>query len=146
MSKYAIALGVALLLNASANLFIKFGVRSLHLDLAGASALDAGWWGLVRLFGKHWILLVGLACFAANVVFYAYALQRLPISVAYPVMVTTGFAIIVVVAGMLLGERLSPLQWIGVTLILVGVVLVARDAGRQVGASPSVPSQHSLGG
>ena len=145
MTKYVIALGVALLLNASANLFIKFGVRSLHLDLAGAGALDAGWWGLLRLLGKHWILLVGLACFAANVVFYAYALQKLPISVAYPVMVTTGFAIIVVVAGILLDERLSRLQWIGVTLILFGVILVARDAGRQMGVSPAATSRHSVG-
>ena len=77
--------------------------------------------------------MLGLTCFAANVVFYTYALVRLPISVAYPIMVTCGFAIIVVVAGLKLHERLSPIQWVGVAAILIGVWLVANDAARQTG-------------
>lgn len=133
MSKHVIALIIALALNASANLMIKFGMKSMDLELGGTSPLDNGVLGLVRLLLRHWVVLLGLCCFAANVVFYAYALQKLPISMAYPVMVTTGFAIIVVVAGAMLNERLTALQWIGVAAILVGVVLVAKDAGRQIG-------------
>ena len=132
MLKYALALAVALVLNATANLMIKFGMRAVDMDLGGAGLLDGGAWSAVRLVLKHWILLVGVLCFAANVVFYAYALQKLPISAAYPIMVTTGFAIIVIVAGLVLGERLSPTQWIGVVAILLGVTLVAKDAGRQM--------------
>lgn len=144
MPKHAIALAVALLLNAAANLMIRFGMRAIDLELAGAPLLQDGFWGLVRLLLRHWIVVVGLGCFAANVVFYAFALQKLPISSAYPIMVTGGFAIIVVVAGALLKERLTPVQWVGVAAILVGVVLVARDAGRQMGggggqSAPSSP-------
>lgn len=138
--KYAIALAAALLLNAAANLMIKFGMRGIELDLAGAGLLDNGPVGLLRLILRHWILLVGLGCFALNVVFYAFALARLPISIAYPIMVAGGFAIIVTVAGLLLHERLTPWQWIGVVAILLGVVLVARDAGRQMGAPKPGPS------
>lgn len=134
MAKYAIALVVALLLNAAANLMIKFGMRGLDVELAGAGLLDNGVLGLLKLVLRHWILLLGLLCFALNVVFYAYALQKLPISAAYPIMVTCGFAIIVTVAGWLLHERLTLWQWVGVGAILVGVLLVARDAGRQIGA------------
>ena len=65
-------------------------------------------------------------------------MQKLPISVAYPIMFTCGFAIIVTVAGVILRERLTPLQWVGVAAILLGVFLVARDAGKQLGG-PSVP-------
>jgi small multidrug resistance pump len=139
MLKHAIALAVALILNATANLFIKFGMRAMDLELAGASPLEDGALGLVRLLFRHWIVLAGLACFALNVVFYAYALQKLPISAAYPIMVATGFAIIVAVAGAKLGERLSVTQWAGVAAILLGVVLVARDAGRQMGAPGPAP-------
>jgi multidrug transporter EmrE-like cation transporter len=135
MLKYGIALVVALALNATANLLIKFGMRAIDLELAGAGALDGGLGGLVRLLVRHWVVLLGLVCFAANVVFYAYALQKVPISVAYPVMVITGFAIIVAVAGVVLRERLTVVQWVGVGAILVGVTLVARDAGRQMGSS-----------
>lgn len=131
--KYAIALVIALILNATANLMIKFGMRGIDAELAGAGLLDAGLWGLVRLLLRHWILLLGLFCFGLNVVFYAFALQKLAISVAYPIMVTVGFAIIVTVAGLILHERLTLLQWVGVGAILIGVVLVAKDAGRQMG-------------
>lgn len=134
MVKHALALVIALLLNAAANLMIRFGMRAIDLDLAGAGLLDGGPGNLLRLLLRHWVLLLGLACFAANVVFYAFALQKLPISVAYPIMVTGGFAIIVVVAGALMSERLTLLQWAGVGAILVGVVMVAKDAGRQMGA------------
>ena len=73
-----------------------------------------------------------MVCFAANLLCYMYALQRLPISVAYPIMVTAGFAIIVVVAGIYLHERLAVSQWIGVVMIMVGVWLVASKAAGQL--------------
>lgn len=133
MAKYAIALVIALVLNASANLMIKFGMHAINTELSGAGVLSQGPMGAIKLVLRHWILLLGLGCFAANVVFYAFALQKLQISVAYPIMVTVGFAIIAVVAGWKLGESLSTVQWVGVGAILVGVTLVASDAGRQMG-------------
>lgn len=138
MLKYGVALAVALVLNAAANLMIRFGMRAIDLDLAGAGMLDGGVWGLCKLLLRHWIVLVGLACFACNVIFYAFALQKLPISWAYPIMVAGGFVIIVIIAGWLLHERLSMGQWVGVVAILAGVVLIARDAARQMGA-PAAP-------
>jgi multidrug transporter EmrE-like cation transporter len=148
MVKYGAALAVALVLNAAANLMIKFGMRAIDVELAGAGLLDGGFVGLVKLVLRHWIVLVGMICFAANLVFYSYALQKLPISAAYPIMVTGGFAIIVIVAGLVLRERLSVGQWAGVVAILVGVFLVARDAGRQMGAGDPHPqtSQPGAGG
>ncbi len=138
MSKYVIALVIALSLNAAANLLIKFGMRAIDLEVSSGASMD-GVLGILRMVLRHWIVLVGLFCFAANVVFWAYALQKLPISAAYPVMVASGFAIIVVVAGQLLHERLTLGQWLGVAAILLGVVLVAKDAGRQMGSPASQP-------
>ena len=139
MAKHVIALVIALLLNASANLMIKFGMHAINVELAGAGLLSQGPMGAVKLVMRHWILLLGLGCFAANVVFYAFALQKLQISVAYPIMVTVGFAIIAVVAGWRLGESLSMIQWVGVGAILLGVTLVASDAGRQMGDGSAQP-------
>jgi len=134
MARAAVALLIALLLNASANLMIKFGMLGLSHDLAGRGLFADGPLGAARLLLRQYALIGGLTCFALNVVFYAYALKTLPISVAYPIMVTVGFALIAAVAGWKLGETLSPSQWVGVVAILAGVTLVARDAGRQLGA------------
>ena len=141
--KYIVALVIALCLNAAANLLIKFGMRAIDLEFAGTgqSPLSGGLWGLIQVLLRHWPLLLGLGCFALNVVFYSFALQKLPVSVAYPVMVTTGFAIIVTVASLMLGERLTSIQWVGVGAILIGVTLVAKDAGQKPVAEKPVPEK-----
>jgi len=76
-------------------------------------------------------LMIGLTCFALNAVFYMYALQSksLKISVAYPIMVGGGFALIAVVAHLhpSLLERLTTVQMIGVAMILGGILLVASQ-------------------
>jgi small multidrug resistance pump len=122
--RYIVALLLALVLNASANLMMKFGVREV-----GGGDLQAGRGngGIVNMLAHNWVLLLGLLCFAVNVLFYTYALKKIPISLAYPIMVGAGFAIIALVAWRYLGESLSGGQWLGVGLILAGIVLVARE-------------------
>ena len=120
---------VALVLNAGANLLLKFHDRYMKptdLTLTGAASL----W---PFFLNNWLLWLGLLCFASNVIFYRIALGKLPISVAYPIMVGAGFAIIAVVAWRFLGETLSVGQWAGVALILAGIVLVAREVNPATG-------------
>ena len=124
--KYAIALGLALTLNATANLMMKVGAR-----MFGESGLtmEHGIGHLATSFLANWVLILGIFCFAINVVFYAYALsaEYMKISIAYPIMVSGGFVIIAIVSWKYLGETLSVAQWAGVAMILLGVFLVARE-------------------
>jgi small multidrug resistance pump len=122
--KYAISLAAALLLNASANLLMKVGMN--RVETAGGW-LKAGSAAALKTVLTSPILLTGLVCFALNAAFYMFALQSkaLKISIAYPVMVGGGYAIIATVAYLLLRERLTIGQWIGVVMIVVGVIVVA---------------------
>lgn len=120
--RYAIALVLALLLNATANLMMKFGAVGRR-----PLVLDRGPGPLISSVLANWTLIAGITLFAANVVLYTYALTRIPISLAYPIMVGSGFAIIAVVASIWLSEALSVHQWAGIVFILLGVWLVARD-------------------
>jgi multidrug transporter EmrE-like cation transporter len=115
---------------------IKFGME--RFKAGGVSPAD-GMMAVGTSLVTNWVLILGLCCFALNVGFYAYALKALPISVAYPIMVTVGFAIIVTVAGIYLHERLTWTQWLGVCLILIGVWLVDYHAKAQLGTSESEP-------
>lgn len=124
--KYAIALVLALTLNATANLMMKAGARGLQ---SRGLSLEKG---LMTAFNEHWILFLGLCCFATNVIFYVYALRGIKISVAYPIMFGGGFAIIALVAWRLFGEVLTSAQWVGVGFILVGLFLVARQMNAHV--------------
>jgi small multidrug resistance pump len=124
--KHVIALLLALTLNATANLMMKVG--SGRFSVSGLSN-DPGLRSLTSTLTQNWVLILGLLFFATNVVFYAYALRApfLPVSMAYPIMVGGGFAIIAVIAWWFLGERMSAMQWAGVIMILAGVILVARE-------------------
>jgi len=111
-------LGAALTLNAFANVLIKYsmshGVRPL-VPIGGALAPFLSW-----------SYLLGLFCFAANLACYSVALKSLKISLAYPLMVSLGYLVILIFGWFLFGERLSPLQYVGIGLILAGVWFVAR--------------------
>jgi multidrug transporter EmrE-like cation transporter len=119
-------LGLALVLNASANLMMKTGM--IKVQAAGGLFKSGPVGGIVTILTSP-ILMTGLICFALNALFYMFALQSkaLKISIAYPIMVGGGFAIIALVAYFSLDERLTPLQWAGVLLILLGVGLVAAQ-------------------
>jgi small multidrug resistance pump len=122
--KHVIALVLALALNAAANLMMKAGAS--QVERAGGFFAGGPWKAVQTLLGTP-VLLLGLTCFALNAAFYMYALssRTLSISIAYPLMVGGGYAIIATTAYFLLGERLTVGQWIGVALILAGVFLVA---------------------
>ena len=108
-------LALALTLNAAANILLKVGAGRLgpihEPDL------------VARLLGNvH--LWAGLALFALNVVFYAAALTRLNLSVAYPVMTAGGVIIVVTVSFIWLREPISGSQALGLALLIAGILLV----------------------
>ncbi|MFQ5462908.1 MAG: DMT family transporter [Phycisphaerae bacterium] len=140
--QHVLALAVALVLNATANLLMKIGMKTVAED---GGVLRDGAFGAFRIVLGRWPLVIGLSCFVLNAGFYLYALQSkaLKISVAYPIMVGGGFAMIAVVAYLhpALRETLTLMQKIGIGLVLAGIVLIAaesRGPGRVGGARAAV--------
>jgi len=123
---HGIALIVAMVLNAAANLLLKVAMNRVA---EGGGLLSGGTSGAVKTVFASPLLLVGLACFALNACFYMFALQSksLHISLAYPIMVGGGFAIISVVGYLAMGEHLTTPQKIGVALVLGGAMLIATQ-------------------
>lgn len=121
MSAY-LFLVVALLLNAVANLLMK------HTALRGGGAQAEGLQGLSAIVHTYlcFPFLAGLACFGLNLLLYTQALKKLPISVAYPLMVSLGYLIILVVSWFLFQERLTATRYIGAGLMLGGLWLLVR--------------------
>lgn len=126
--KYAVALVIALILNAAANLMMKAGMKSVA---EAGGVLKDGVFVALKTVATNATLVTGLLCFGLNAAFYMYALQskNLKISIAYPIMVGGGYALIATVARFhpALAERLTGWQIAGVALVLVGVVLIATQ-------------------
>jgi len=120
---HTLALVVALVLNATANLMIRAGAKGIAAKHPGEAAVPL-LAALKAAVVNPWII-GGVVCFALNLAAYSYALTKLPVSTAYPIMVSVGYAIIVCGAAVWFSEKLSPWQIVGVVVILTGVWLVA---------------------
>jgi multidrug transporter EmrE-like cation transporter len=68
----------------------------------------------------------GLLFYGINVVLFAKALDRLPVSAAYPVLAASGFVFLAVVSAIVFNERLSVVQYVGMAITLGGIALIAR--------------------
>lgn len=122
--RYIVALVVALFFNAGANLLMKIGTRTAA---PAGDLLKDGPIHAVCAVLSNVTLVGGLTLFVLNAAFYLYALQGLKISLAYPIMVGGGFALIAVIARIhpALAERLTAGQMVGVVLVLIGIALIA---------------------
>ena len=110
-----IVLGLALVLNALANVLLKAGSSGITGGLTKETFMQA-------LYNPY--LMGGIVLFALNVLCYTFALSRLPLSLAYPVMVIGGLLIITTASVLIFGESISYLQAGGLALIVLGVALV----------------------
>lgn len=110
----------ALVCNAAANILVKYGMlRRARLE-EGAQA--TGW--MTQFIDPYFLL--GVLFFALNLFAYSLALKHFRLSIAYPVMVSGGYAIILLVSWFVFREKLSPAQFSGVAMILVGLWLAVR--------------------
>ncbi len=115
-------LGVALVLNAAANVLLKVGSKTAEAATAGPSAAAQA------LNFLNLPTACGIFLFAANVLFYRKALDSVNISVAYPIMVGGSMILVALAAWLLpaIEEQIHAPQLIGMALILAGVWLVSR--------------------
>jgi len=109
---------LAFLLNAAGTILVK--VHALRgFKLQGS---------LVELFTGNVFFLAALACFGLNLVAYSLALNKLPLSVSYPVMTVASFILVNGFSYYYFHEQISPFQVAGYTFILVGLFMVVYFA------------------
>ena len=110
------------LLNATAQLLIKAGAETV-----GQFAFTAGnLWRASLHFALQWQILLGLACYVVSVGVWILALTRVQVSVAYP-MLSLGYVVTALAAWWLFGEALTMQKLLGIAVIIVGVVIMARS-------------------
>ena len=76
---------------------------------------------------RHRWILLGVGVLIVEVVLYSGALRFLAVSTAFPI-TSLSFVIVTLLSWWLLGERVSPLRWVGVGLILLGTSLIVAHA------------------
>lgn len=113
---------VGVLLNAGAQLCLKAGARvieSFKLSLDNIVPMSTA----LMANGAIW---AGLFCYAVSVGVWILALARVEVSVAYP-MLSIAYIVNAFFAYWLFGEVISVQRIVGMGLIIVGVIFIARS-------------------
>lgn len=111
-------LALAFVCNAGANVLLKLAANQ-GFTFGG---LLRGQWGLQTLTAGSAIFLFGL-----NLCFYLVALEKIPLSIGYPIMIGMTF-VITIVASMFLGEKVGYVHAAGMALIFAGIILIVKFA------------------
>ena len=99
--------------------FLKNGAKQLGGVTAG------NLWGHVLGIATNFNLVVGLTFYAGAAVLYILMLTRLPLSVLGPA-VSLQYVFAILMGKYLFGEVIPMYRWIGIGLIVGGVILVIR--------------------
>ena len=82
--------------------------------------------GLWRMFTTTPLVMLGLALYAVGAVIWLIVLSRVDLSFAYPMIALT-YVLVPLAAWLFLNEpAIPPMRWIGMGVIIAGVVLVAQ--------------------
>lgn len=115
-----ILLLTALLCNALANILMKYSAARIVVPGPEATLIE-------RLSARfHPAFMAGLLLFAVNVFAYQASLRSLRLSIAYPIMVSGGYLIILLASWFLFQERLGTMQYFGIGFIIAGIWMVVR--------------------
>ncbi len=109
-----IALSIAL--SAAAQVLLKLGI--------GAKA-DGGWLGLEALH-SGWVWL-GIGAMIGSLLSWLYALRFIALSVAFT-LAGAIHALVPVGCWIFLGETISAKRWLGIAMVVAGVVVSAKPA------------------
>jgi len=111
----------AILLNVGGHVFLKAGMNRTGVINPMLLISD-----FKRVFFTTPFVLLGICSYVASVALYMVVLSRTYLSFAYPLMMSTGYLLIVIFSWQVFKEPFSFYKWIGMGLILVGVVLIGK--------------------
>ena len=113
---------VAVALGVSGELLFKTGVGQVsNLDLSSAPGILSS----VLAILSNPVILGGFICYGIGAVCWIFVLSRLDLSYAYP-MYALMYAFIPIAAHFVLKEEIPAGRWIGILLIVTGVIVVFR--------------------
>jgi drug/metabolite transporter (DMT)-like permease len=114
----------SILLSTIAQFLLKAAMNDIGLL---PSLADLNLWPFITV---HQIPLLqiglGLGLYASGTVSWLLCLTRLELSFAYPVS-TLQYLLVFLAAWLLLGEEIYPLRWVGMVVIVLGVVVMSSE-------------------
>jgi small multidrug resistance pump len=103
---------LGVLSNASASVLIKVAMTSKESPIEISNPLS--------IIG-NFTLISGVALYGLAFILYALALTYLPLNIAHPILTSGSIALVSIASVIFFGEILSPINIVGIALIILGV-------------------------
>lgn len=87
------------------------------------------------------LAILGIVLYAISAVFWLIVLSRVDLSVAYP-MVAVGYVFVVFYSWLVFKENVRWFSWIGLALIVIGVIITAQGLKSKESGSERNPQGH----
>jgi multidrug transporter EmrE-like cation transporter len=105
-------------LNVCGHVFLKIGMN--QVGQVGARPLIQ--FALASISNPF--VLLGLTGYVTSVSGYIVVLSRTQLSIAYPILMSSGYALVVLISFLWLKEPFSTIKWVGIFFILLGVMII----------------------
>jgi multidrug transporter EmrE-like cation transporter len=103
----------------AANLLLRSGIENQH----GFSGSMRDYLALFR----QGAFLLGMLCYVFATLSWIKVLSSEPLNVAYPILASITFAMVVAMASFLFGEPVTVMRIIGLVFLIVGITLMAQS-------------------
>jgi len=112
---------LSILMSSTAHVFLKKGMMTHALN----AVKSEGGGGLVWNIGTNPWVMGGMFLHVSALVVWLWALSKVEISFAYPFL-ALGYVLVSAMAWFWLGEELNPMKILGMGIIIVGILVLAR--------------------
>lgn len=113
-----IIVALTITMGALGNFFIKIGSKALPTTALSAEN--------IMKIATNIPLILGIIFLFASFPFYSMTMQRLNLNIAFPLVQNVTFALLLALSYLFLRESLTLVNFLGIVLIMVGLVLAAR--------------------
>ena len=112
---------LSILMSSTAHIFLKKGMMAHALNTVKSDGI----FGLVWTVGTNPWIMGGMFLHVSALVVWLWALSKVDISFAYPFL-ALGYVLVSAMAWFWLGEELNLMKILGMGIIIVGILVLAR--------------------
>lgn len=122
MAKYILLILSGVLLNAFAQLLLKRGM----LGIGYFEIQFQNFFPMIKRVATSSYILLGLSSYVISVAIWLLVLARVEVSYAYPFL-SVGYVVVTLMGYFLFQENLSWMRFLGISVIILGVILLSRS-------------------
>ena len=72
----------------------------------------------------NWYFFLGVIFFGINLLFYSLALQKIPVSIGYPMLASLSILFVAISGYFFFGENMSLIYKIGIIVVIIGICIL----------------------